>query len=241
MKSLSKALLLCATIVGFSSTAAQAASFKADIGTLNNSGVTGTALLNLSEDKKTLTVTTTATGLEINQPHVQHIHGLFSDSGAIADSMTPTLANDADGDGFIELREGAPVYGPIVLPLETITTADGSASITQTYDLSDPSIFGSNPVTGESFTAEDLMPLSFREVVIHGRSVAPGVGAGTPNEIDGTGGYIAVLPVAAGEIVAVDEAASVPEPSAIASLVLLGLVGSFSLRRRSQNLEATGE
>lgn len=236
MKYLSRILLLSAAMLGFSAVAAQAASFKADIGTLNHSGVTGTALLDLSDDNKTLTVTTTATGLEPNQLHVQHIHGLFS-GGAVADSMTPTLANDLDGDGFIELAEGAPAYGPIVLPLAWITTADGNASVTTTYDLTDPSIFGTNPATGMAFTAADLMPLTFREIVIHGLSVPAGVGAGTPNEVNGTNGYLTVLPVAAGEIVAVN-AASVPEPDMTATLALLGTVGGVAVLRRRQNLAA---
>lgn len=238
MKHLSKVLLLSAAILGFSSAAVQAASFKADLGALSGSGVTGMTLLDLSDDKKTLTVTTTATGLEANQPHVQHIHGLFSDAGAIADSMTPTLADDTDGDGFIELEEGLPVYGPIILPLETITTTDGTASVTTTYDLTDSSIFGVNPVTNVAFTAEDLLPLSFREIVLHGRTVAPGLGAGTPGEVDGTNGYLPVLPVAAGEIVAVEEAAAVPEPDAIATLALLGVVGGVSILRRQQKQAA---
>lgn len=238
MKYLSRVLLLSTAVLGFFAASAQAASFKANIGTLNNSGVTGTTLLDLSDDKKTLTVTTTATGLEPDQDHVQHIHGLFSASGEIADSMTPTLANDADGDGFIELAEGGPVYGPIILPLETINTSDGNASVTATYDLTDPSIFGSDRATDTPFTAADLMPLTFREIVIHGRTVAPGVGSGTPNEVDGTGGYLAVLPVAAGEIVAVDEAAAVPEPDVLATLAVLGVVGGVSILRRQQNLAA---
>ena len=233
MNFLSKVFLLSAAILGFSSAAVQAASFKADLGALSGSGVTGTTLLDLSDDKKTLTVTTTATGLEPNQDHVQHIHGLFSPSGAIADSMTPTLANDIDGDGFIELAEGGPVYGPIILPLETINTPDGNASVTKTYDLTDPTIFGAARDTGIPFTAADLMPLTFREIVVHGKSVAAGIGAGTPNEVDGTGGYLAVLPVAAGEIEAVD-AVAVPEPSAIATLALIGVIGGASILRRQQ-------
>lgn len=236
MKYLSKILLISAAMLGFSAAGAQAASFKADVGTLNSSGVTGTVLLDLSDDEKTLTVTTTATGLEPNKPHVQHIHGLFS-GGAVANSILPTLADDLDGDGFIEVAEGLPAYGPIILPLATITTADGNASVTTTFDLTDPTIFESNPVTGIAFTAADLMPLSFREIVIHGLSVPAGVGAGTPNEVDGTGGYLAVLPVAAGEIVAVSSA-SVPEPDMIATLALLGTVGGAAVLRRQRNLAA---
>lgn len=237
MKYLSKVLLLSAAMLGFSSAAVQAASFKADLGSLSGSGVTGTTLINLSDDHKTLTVTTDVTGLEPNQDHVQHIHGLFDASGAIADSMSPTLADDADKDGFIELAEGAVKYGPIILELKDINTPDGNASVTTTFDLTDPSIFASSGA-GVPFTAADLMPLTFREVVVHGRSVDAGIGAGTPNEVDGTGGYIAVLPVAAGEIEAVD-AAAVPEPDAIAALALIGVVGGAAVLRRHRNAAAS--
>ena len=84
------------------------------------------------------------------------------------------------------------------------------------------------------------MPFSFCEIVDHGRTVASGLGAGTPNEVNGTGGYLAVLPVAAGEIVAVDEAAAVPEPDEIATLALFGVVGGILILRRQQKLLAIG-
>ena len=88
------------------------------------------------------------------------------------------------------------------------------------------------------FTAADLMPLTFREVVVHGRSIDAGVGAGTPNEVDGTGGYIAVLPVAAGEIEAVNTAA-VPEPDATAAIALIGVIGGAAVLRRHRRATAS--
>ncbi len=233
---LAKIALLSVSLMGVSAASAQAASFTADLSALNNSGVTGTVLLDVSDDMETLTVTLEATGFEPDQPHVGHIHGLFS-GGDAADSETPTLAQDTDGDGFVELLEGATVYGPIVLPIETINTPDGNASYTMTYDLTDSSIFGSNILTpdpDDSFEAADLFPLDFREIVYHGLSVDAGVGAGTDGEVDGTGGYIAVLPASAGEIVAVDDMASTPEPGATAAIALVGLGGFLGLRRRQR-------
>ncbi len=97
MKYLSKILLLSAAILGFSSAAVQAASFKADLGALSGSGVTGPALFDLSDGQKMLTVTTNATGLEPNQDHVQHIHGLFDVSGAIA--VLPVAAGEIEAVG----------------------------------------------------------------------------------------------------------------------------------------------
>lgn len=236
MKNIGKIVLLSASLVGISAASAQAASFRANLNELNDSGVSGTVLLDLSDDRETLTVTVDATGFEPNQPHLGHIHGLFS-MGEAADSQTPTLEQDTDGDGFIELGEGAQVYGPIVLPIETINTPDGSASYTMTYDLTDSSIFGDNVLTseeGDTFEAADLFPLNFREIVYHGLSVDEGVGAGTPGEVDGTGGYLAVLPAAAGEIMALDDdAAAVPEPGTVMALLLAGLGSALGLRRQA--------
>ncbi len=237
MNSLGRIALLSASLIGFSAASSQAhASFTADLNALNNSGVTGTVLLELSDDMESLTVTVDAMGFEPNQPHVGHIHGLFA-MGQPADSQIPTLEQDTDGDGFVELAEGAVKYGPIILPLETITTPDGSASYTMTYDLTDSSIFANNVLTpeeGDTFVASDLFPLTFREIVYHGLSVDEGVGAGTEGEINGTGGYIAVLPASAGEIVAADDGdvVSTPEPGVTAALVLAGIGGFLKIRRR---------
>lgn len=239
MKNITGLSLLSVPLAGVLVAApAQAASFLADLNELNNSGVSGTVLLDLSDDMETLTVTLDAEGFEPNQPHVGHIHGAFA-MGAPADSETPTLAQDTDEDGFIELAEGGTVYGPIVLPIETVETPDGKASYTETYDLSDNSIFGMNVLTAEEsdrFEASDLFPLSFREIVYHGLSVDEGIGAGTPGEVDGTGGYLAVLPVSAGEIVAVDDEVSIPEPGMVAALVLVGFGSALGLRRQPEQL-----
>ena len=65
------------------------------------------------------------------------------------------------------------------------------------FDLSDP---------GQLAIFEELRDrLTGRELQIHGLEVAPGTGAGTPNEINGTGGYRAPLPVANGVVLSVDE------------------------------------
>src|SRR4028119_1552091 len=80
--------------------------FFADLNELNNSEAEGGALLLLKG--KTLTVITAARGVEAGQTHIQHIHG-FEDG---RDAKVPTLAQDDDRDGFIELAEGLATYGP---------------------------------------------------------------------------------------------------------------------------------
>jgi hypothetical protein len=73
----------------------------------------------------------------------------------------------------------------------------------------------------------DFNDLDLRELVIHGLTVPPGPGEGTPGEVDGTNGYLAVLPVASAEI------AAAPEPSTWA-MMILGLGGIAALRFRSR-------
>jgi Ca2+-binding RTX toxin-like protein len=170
--------------------------FFADLNELNNSEAEGGALLLLKGDK--LTVITAARGVEAGQTHVQHIHGFENARNA----TVPTLAQDDDRDGFIELAEGLDTYGPILLNLTSDPAAGLSGFPTptgdtflfsQTYDLSDPS-------NGELAKLLDDVSLTRREIVLHGKSVLAGHGQGTTGEVNGTAEYKLVLPIASGEI-----------------------------------------
>lgn len=172
--------------------------------TLNNSGVTGEAIIGYDVDSNTITVAISASGLEPNMPHVQHIHGFLDGT----DSQTPTAASDTDGDGFIELGEGLPSYGGILLNLTTDHTNGGGGDNGHSHD-GDLTGFPTAP-DGTIFFVESyqlpagMLPtdpqLDLREIVIHGMSVPAGAGAGTTGEVDGTAGYKVVLPVASGEL-----------------------------------------
>lgn len=216
--------------------------YRAELNPLNDSGVHGLAEAIVDTTADTMWIGVYASDLELDQIHAQHIHGRFNEDGSVKDSFTPTLADDADGDTFIEVLEGVASYGDVILPLSMppamdndpatvnfeMPGLDGTYIYEQTFDLSDEGSFFS-PVTGNSYSGSDLLPLDQRMLVLHGMTVDGSMGAGTDGEIDGTAGYKAVLPVAAGDFVM-----AVPEPSLVGFLGIgvLGLV-LVSRRRRS--------
>ena len=124
-------------------------------------------------------------------------------------SHTPTIAQDTDGDGYVELAEGLTTYGGILLNLTTDhtngtggdnghdhggdltgfpTAPDGNIWFVETYQL-----------PAGSLTTDPMLDL--REIVIHGESVPAGAGAGTPGKSARyRPGYKLVLPVASGEL-----------------------------------------
>lgn len=182
--------------------------YTADLSALNSSGVTGTVLFAVDtdgEDGPVISVSVAGSGATPDQAHAQHVHGIFGVDGMPADSMSPGLANDMDGDGIVEVLEGLSSYGDVLMPLDDadgafpVADSDGNFSFVQSYDAGDTSNFVS-PVTATQYGYEDLADLSLREYVLHGLTVADGLGAGTGGEVNGTGGYVPILPVAAGEI-----------------------------------------
>jgi Cu/Zn superoxide dismutase len=186
-KLLSAALIAGAAIavtVGYAPVAAQSeqggATYRATLTALNGGGASGQAVL--TKQGQSLRVQITATGLEAGGVHLSHVHGL-SEGDRSVNSTCPTQAQDTDRDGFLELAEGVPVYGPILVDFMNIDPdQDGNVNFTTTVPLTDAT-----------------MPLQMRHIVIHGMSVGP-VGAGTPGEVNGEAGYKTVLPVLCGEI-----------------------------------------
>ena len=172
--------------------------------TLNGSGVTGEAIIGYDVDTDTITVAISASGLEPNQVHVQHIHG-FPDG---TNATTPTIAQDDDGDGFVELEEGLDKYGPILLDL-AINHEDGTGNDNGHSHEGGVTGFPTAPDGNIWFVETYQLPagmlpaeptLDLREIVLHGLTVEEGDGAGTPGEVDGTAGFKLVLPVASGEL-----------------------------------------
>lgn len=228
--------------------------YSTDFEALNNSGVAGRAVLLLDQDARTLTVDIQASGLEPGQTHIQHIHGFADD----ADAKTPTIAQDADGDGFVELAEGLETYGPIQLNLTLNPENAVHDHGTEGHDHTDQAVF---PTVGDDgtlsyrevfrFDADDanaraifdgITPLEAKEIVLHGLTTTARQGEGTGGEVDGTAGYKLALPVASGELAGVAPASDVLEAVGALGLDPDDVVDWNAVAgQATANFEATGQ
>jgi hypothetical protein len=160
--------------------------YTAPLTALNNSGVSGQAILTVEGNQ--FTVRVDAQGTAAEKVHAQHIHG-FADKA----SSCPTAAADTSGDGRISVGEGASSYGGILVPLdgsldkaeglgdlETFPT--GSSDGSYTYDMS---IATGDLAVNNDQSFEDLA-LGTHAIVVHGRMV--------------DGEYKATLPIACGTL-----------------------------------------
>lgn len=179
-----------AILAAQSDKAERSQTFSGTLSSLNDSGVTGSFTIR-QRGQGQITVDIQATGLEVtDQPHVGHIHGLDGNSEA----MCPTLAQDDDGDGFIELAEGLDVYGGIILELGDVDPDnDGVVNYSKTFKLNKTGSFA------DGKDKDDLFPINLREIVLHGMTLEEGEGS-NGGEADGTAGYKTVLPVACGAV-----------------------------------------
>jgi hypothetical protein len=108
--------------------AADSSSYQAQLAPLNNSGASGTFMLQLSGSTATITEHVDGLAASFNgqpYPHVQHIH-------IGAEGRCPTTAADASGDGVISTTEGAPFYGAIGTTLSTSGDTSPAAGTTLT-------------------------------------------------------------------------------------------------------------
>jgi LPXTG-motif cell wall-anchored protein len=94
--------------------AAESGSGQADLAPITANGVhgSGTAMVWVKDD--VLTVQYKASGLVPGMPHAAHIH-----YAADSQHMCPTIKDDKNGDGHINVTEGMPVYGDIQVSLTT--------------------------------------------------------------------------------------------------------------------------
>ena len=216
---------------------------------LNGSGVSGAVSMKYDAIADSLYVMARLSGLTPLQPHPGHIHG--EPTVPDFDAKTPTLSVDDDGDGFIDLAEGAQTYGDIQLTFndDTASTfpeadANGVLSYSMTFqnimaigEGAGSSVFAfAPPGPGETYP-NPLIDLA--EVVFHGRVLEEGMAGANPfgrpafGEADGTPGYNVALPVASAELRMTDSLAPVPVPAA-GLMLLAGLGGlGFTRKRRA--------
>lgn len=102
-----------------------AESVSVDLQELGKSGAKGSATLTPMSNGD-LKIVLKSTGMTPNSPHAQHLHG----SAGGMDFHCPTLADDKNGNGYLSVEEGLPMYGDIFVSLTTsgdTTKASGLA------------------------------------------------------------------------------------------------------------------
>lgn len=95
--------------------AADSTTYQANLGSINGSNASGTAMITLNGNQATVTEKVSGLAATFNgkaYPHVQHIH-------IGAKGTCPGPAADTSGDGVISTTEGAPFYGGIGATLST--------------------------------------------------------------------------------------------------------------------------
>jgi hypothetical protein len=175
----------------------------------NNSGALGAAAVHFDQAQGTVTIAVEAHGLTPDQIHPQHIHGFENGSP----SHPPTINQDTDIDGFVESMEAEAAVGPVIMAATqsgTVTStelsqdfpsadANGNLSFVQSYH------FNLSNSEDAMIFQELQQRVAGRGFEIHGLDIPAGEGAGTPGEVNGTGGYIPAVPVTGGILTALDE------------------------------------
>ncbi|MBI2724211.1 MAG: superoxide dismutase family protein [Chloroflexi bacterium] len=182
--------------------------YRADLMSLNpgvgGSTVQGKAKITIMGD--TIRVNLKATGLAPGV-HAMHIHAAAS---------CPDAADDANNDGVVDVIEGLPDYGAILVPLDSNLTsqADGMFPMADSrgrlrYDQTDDlnamlaDLSAVDPNTGDAvikLAPGEALNLAGRHIVIHG--VDPSTTLPSTTATLGTLPPQATLPVACGEITA---------------------------------------
>ena len=153
----------------------------------------------------TLTAEVDARGLAVDSPlgiHAQHIH---------AGSACPTRGDDTNRDRIVDVIEGVPVYGAILVPLDgnlsdlgsqvetfpSATSSNGRSAFGEIDYEATASVMALEEALAAAGFGDDLA-LDTRHVVLHGVAASTDL----PESVQSLGGLPSqvTLPVACGEI-----------------------------------------
>ncbi|WP_104180167.1 CHRD domain-containing protein [Arthrobacter sp. B0490] len=169
------ALAISAVALVGSPAMAADASYSSTLGQLNGTTGTGTITVDVVGDQAMVNLQVSGlaqTFMDAPYPHVQHIHGGSK-------GVCPTPANDANGDGIVNVAEGAPGYGDI----QTTLTTSGATTPAEGLNLALGGQGGTysiqRTITLDAATQKSLED-GVAVVVVHGLDPAT---AGVPAEV----------------------------------------------------------
>ncbi|MEG9247320.1 hypothetical protein V6S67_04405 [Arthrobacter sp. Soc17.1.1.1] len=172
------ALALGAVALAGSPAMAADASYSSTLGQLNGTTGTGSITVDVKGDQAMVNLQVSGlaqTFMDAPYPHVQHIHGG-------AKGVCPTPANDANGDGIVNVAEGAPGYGDI----QTTLTTSGATTPAEGLNLQLGGQGGTYSIQ-RTITLDAATKASLESgtavVVVHGLDPAT---AGVPAEVFGS-------------------------------------------------------
>ncbi|MGO1509602.1 MAG: hypothetical protein ACTHW4_03425 [Actinomycetales bacterium] len=170
---------------------------QAHLETMNDSGTTGEAMIEVHGNEATVSIDVTgaaATFMDGPFPHAQHIH-------IGAQGVCPGPEADTNGDGAVSTPEGQPAYGMVQTSLTTEgdTSADSALAVDRFPGGSDYTYertFELDDATAQSFADGDAV------LVVHGVDPAhlTEEAAGAMSELDPALPLAATLPAACGPI-----------------------------------------
>ena len=179
--------------------------YKVQLNPLNNSGVTGTATVMMTENGE-FEVITDVKGLAPHMEHPQYIFGAVSEGMDMKSMCPPPSA--AGADGLLTLEEGLPFFGPVLISLddklvpltyENFPVATSAGTVSYGAKVKTSSLVSAfDAMHNGKQTMEDL-ELDKRVIVIHGAYAINNkiVPAGSNKHAK----YWKTLPVACGELV----------------------------------------